>query len=346
MQRASLCTRKQTSLAQNQAREWRKTMAENQYIYAVARIRSKEMSLLSHKTMEQLIACKNYEDCLRILSDKGWDCEGKQPEEFLTKEREKTWALMKELVEDMSVFDVFLYENDFHNLKAAIKQVCNSEEVPNIYKSNGTMDPKIIYEAVKHNDFKSLPEYMQECGQRAYEVALKSRDSQLCDVILDKASLEMTLKAGIRSKKEIFLGYARLKVVAADINIAIRSCKTNKSAEFLKQALAACDTLDIDALREAVLHGVDAIYEYLETTVYADAIEAIKTSPSAFEKWCDDKMIEYIKPQKYNPFTIEPLAAYVLARENEIKCVRILLSGKLNDLSEESIQERLREMYV
>jgi V/A-type H+-transporting ATPase subunit C len=43
---------------------------------------------------------------------------------------------------------------------------------------------------------------------------------------------------------------------------------------------------------------------------------------------------------------ISPLAAYILARENEIKSVRILLSGKINDLPEDSIRERLREMYV
>ena len=37
--------------------------------------------------------------------------------------------------------------------------------------------------------------------------------------------------------------------------------------------------------------------------------------------------------------------AYALARENEIKTVRIILSGKLNGLSDDSIRERVREMY-
>ena len=321
-------------------------MADNQYIYAVARIRTKEMSLLTSAFMDQLLSAKTYEDCLRLLTDKGWDCEGKLPEEFLMTERQKTWTLMRELVEDLSVFDVFLYENDFHNLKAAIKQVCTNQETPNIYKSNGTTDPKKIYEAVKNNEFHTLPSYMQECGKEAYEYQLKSRNSQMCDVILDKASLQMTYEAGMKSKKELFLGYVRLKVVAANINIAIRCCKTGKSVDFLNKALVPCDTLNISALRGAALQSIDAIYDYLKTTIYSDAIEAIKTSPSAFEKWCDDKMIKFIQPQKYNPFTIEPIAAYILARENEIKSVRILLSGKLNDLPEESIRERLREMYV
>ena len=47
-----------------------------------------------------------------------------------------------------------------------------------------------------------------------------------------------------------------------------------------------------------------------------------------------------------NPFGIAPLAAYILARENEIKMVRIILSGKLNGFPDEFIRERLRDMYV
>ena len=38
-------------------------------------------------------------------------------------------------------------------------------------------------------------------------------------------------------------------------------------------------------------------------------------------------------PQKYNSFSVGPLFAYLLARENEIKTVRIILTGKLNELA-------------
>ena len=33
-------------------------------------------------------------------------------------------------------------------------------------------------------------------------------------------------------------------------------------------------------------------------------------------------------------------------RENEIKTVRIIISGKLNDLPEKAVSERIREMYA
>ncbi len=321
-------------------------MTENQYIYAVARIRSKEMTLFGKQVIDQLMSCKTYQDCIRYLADKGWDCEGKPADEFLANEREKTWALMRELVEDMSVFNIFLVPNDFHNLKASIKQVCNTETVPNIFIKNATVNPNEIFTAVKEKNFELLPEYMRECAEEAYEIQLKDRNSQLCDVVVDKAALSTVYSMAKASKNELFMSYAEMKTVAADINIAIRACKTGKDMDFLKRALVPCDTLDIKLLTTAALSGLDAIYAYLETTVYNDAIKAIKESPSSFEKWCDDRMMVAIRPQKTNPFTISPLAAYILARENEIKSVRIILSGKLNDLSEETIRERLREMYV
>lgn len=321
-------------------------MTDNQYIYAVARIRSKELSLLSKQVIDQLMACRSYHDCIRLLTDKGWACEGKSPEEFLSLEREKTWALIRELVDDMSVFNVFLIGNDYHNLKASIKQVCVSDDVPNVFISNATISPDLILNAVREKDFSALPESMRLPAEEAYEIQLKTRDSQLCDVILDRAALEDIHRIGAKSDVELFKGYAELKCVAANINIAIRSCQTGKSLDFLKRALAPCDTLDVQLLTDAALQGRDSIYDYLSTTVYADAVDALKKSPSSFEKWCDDRLMVHVQPEKYNPFTVAPLAAYILARETEIKSVRIILSGKLNDLPEDIIRERLREMYV
>ncbi len=322
-------------------------MADNQYIYAVARIRSKELSLLDKQFIDQLLACKSYKDCLRLLADKGWGESGDESaEQLLTIEREKTWDLMRELVEDMSVFDTFLYGNDFHNLKAAIKQVYINAEVPSIYIDNGTIKPGIIYKAVKEHDFSTLPEYMKKCAEEAYQVQLHTGDSQLCDVIIDKATLETIYRKGKTSGNDLLAEYVELKVAVSNINIAIRGFKTGKGIEFLERALAECDSLNRKSLIDATLNGEKAIYDYLATTVYAEAVQAIKESPSIFERWCDNLIMKHIKPQKYNSFTLSPLAAYILARENEIKSVRILLSGKLNDLPENTIRERLREMYV
>lgn len=322
-------------------------MADNQFLYAVARIRSKELSLLDKSDIEQLMSCKTEKECLRLLVDKGWGKTGEEnSEQILSVEREKIWELMKELVEDLTIFNTFLYNNDFHNLKAAIKQVYTNSSRNDIYIAQGTIALDQIINSVKEHNFALLPEHMRYCAEEAYQVQMHTGDSQLCDVIIDKAAMETILQKSKETKNEVLIKYAELKVAVANINIAIRSNKTGKDKEFLHRALAECSSLDIKALAIAALEGMEAIYQYLSNTDYAEAIDAMKESSSSFERWSDNLIIRHIRPQKYNPFTISPLAAYILARENEIKTVRILLSGKRNDIADSSIRERMREMYV
>ena len=158
--------------------------------------------------------------------------------------------------------------------------------------------------------------------------------------------MEAIKEAGRSAEDDIIRDYAESTVAVANIKIAVRASKTAKTLEFMKRAMAPCDTLNIDSLALAALSGMDSIIEYLNGNGYAEGAEALKESPSAFERWCDNRIIQTIKPQKSNPFSVGPLVAYVIARENEIKTVRIILTCKQNGLSDDSIRERVREMYV
>lgn len=319
-----------------------------QYTYAVARIRALEVSLFSNSTVDQLIACADYGQCIQFLQEKGWG-DSDTPadaEAILTREEEKIWEVVKELSVDMDKFDVLSYPKLFHNLKAAIKEVCTEEENRHIFYEDVAIPGKVMLEIVREKDFGKLPRNMQAATEEAYETLLHTRDGQLCDVIIDRAALEAVYEAGQQAEDDIIRDYAESTVGVADIKIAVRSQKTAKSLEFMKRAMAECASINVDQLAKAALSGMDAIREYLSGTAYAEGAEALADSPSAFERWCDNRIIQTISPQKYNAFTIGPVIAYVIARQNEIKTVRIILSGKLNDLPDDSIRERVREMYV
>lgn len=322
-------------------------MAKNDYTYAVARIRAREGKLLSASFLEQLVSAPDCDSCIRLLREKGWgDKDGEAPFELLSKERERLWELMEELVGDLSVFNVFLYGNDYHNLKAAIKETCMDVHLPGIYISHGTVDPEVIQTAVSKKLFSELPSTMQTPARTAYETLLTTHDGQLCDVILDRAALTAVYQAGKNSGNEFLALYGELTVAAADIKIAYRALRTGKEPDFLTQALVPCDSLDLPSLIEASGKGRKGLSEYLKTTAYGKGTDALDVSCSAFERWCDNLLIQRIRPQLHVPFGLGPLAAYILARENEIKSVRIILSGKINHLPEESLRERVRETYV
>jgi V/A-type H+-transporting ATPase subunit C len=321
----------------------------DKYIYAVARIRALEMSLFSQTTIEQLLAARSYSECLQFLTEHGWgdaDVPSDDAEAILNRETEKTWAVIKEMISDMSVFDVLLMPDYFHNLKAALKTVVTGEVEANVFYDNVSISGEDMVNIIKNKDFKALPLYMQKCAEEAYECITHTGDGQMCDVIIDRATLMAMLQVANETKEPLILEYAETVTAVADIKIGVRAYKTRKTMEFMKRAMAPCKSIDIDKLAKAALSGMDDIIRYLEETEYAGGAQALADSSSAFERWCDNRIIETIRPQKFNAFSVGPLVAYIIARQNEIKTVRIVLTGKLNNLPDEAIRERIREMYV
>ena len=323
-------------------------MNDLEYTYAVARIRALEASLLTDSVIDQILACKDEVQCLGILSEKGWGNADTEDvvEAILNCEEEKTWQVIREVAPDMSVFDVMSYPKLYHNLKAAIKEVCTEVRNEKIFYDDCEIDGKEMLSIVENKAFERLPGNMEATAKEAYETLLQTRDGQLCDVIVDRAALEAVAEAGRQAKDEIIKVYAESTVAIADIKIAVRCQKTGKTLEFMQRAMAPCESLNVEQLAKAALVGTDALREYLAGTIYSEGAEALEESPSAFERWCDNRMIETIKPQKYNAFSAGPLVAYLLARQNEIKTVRMILTGKQNGFPDEMIRERIREMYV
>ncbi len=316
------------------------------YIYAVARIRSRELSLFTRQDLEQLMAARTYEECVRTLQDKGWGDGSSSSQELLRAEEEKTWAFIRELTQDLTPFEVLLLPAEYNNLKAAVKSVLTDVEAHEVFLPDTAIPPEELMRAVREQDFSALPASMADSAKEASRLLLETGDGQLCDILLDRACLLDILEKGRESKDPLLAQYAELTVAAADIKIAARSAKTRKSRAFLEEALAPCSTLDQDALISAACKDTEALYSYLSSTQYEEAVSLLKKSYSAFEKWCDDKVMELIESQRFNSFTVGPLFAYVIARQREIAVVRIILSGKLNELDDGMIRERLRELYV
>lgn len=321
------------------------------YIYAVTRVHANEQNLLNAQDIQKLIEAESESEALGVLRDKGWGGDDKTAgaDAVIAHEQSRTWALISELVKDMAPFNVFCIANDYHNLKAAIKLAYAAHTQPNVqeyFVEYGTVPVDVITKAANSHDFTALDPAMAEAGMQAYKTLAQTSSGQACDMVIDKAALVAIGAAGEKSESELLKNYARLVVDAANIKAAVRCCAMGKSDDFIGRAIAPAGTLDTRELIKAAANGIDALYAYLGTTKYAAAVGELEKSMAEFERWCDDELIRLIKPQRYNYFSIEPLAAFILGRENEIKTARLILAAKLNGMSKEALKARVRETYV
>ncbi|MBQ3416438.1 MAG: V-type ATPase subunit [Ruminococcus sp.] len=323
-------------------------MAKTDYTYAVARIRFKETNLLSDSELEGLLSAKDAKEVVRVLKDKGWGDSSKDEsyEQLISSEENKLWQFLSEIVPDKSVYAFLLVENDFHNLKVAVKAVTRDQKCDGMLLYNAVTKPELIVDAVSKREYDRLPDYLCGVCQDAMSTLLQTSDGQLCDIIIDKACLEYIYQLKKEADSDIVRLYCEQLVASSDIKIAVRCAKTKKSLDFIKRALAECDTLNVEKLALCASHGYDEIIEYLRETDYKSACDALESSLSAFEKWCDDRMTDVLRPQKWEPFSVGPVIGYIVAKLSEIKAVRMILSAKLNDLDSDVIRERLRKSYV
>ena len=321
---------------------------ELEYTYAVARVRANEQTLLSAADIEQLITAGDYKVTMQKLSDAGWG-EIKDIYDYasyIDNYFAKTWNFLVEIMSDIHELDLLLVKNDMQNLKAALKQIVSQHDAKDLYVQSTVYDTETILKAVEERRWNDLPDFMQEPAKEAYEVLTETSNGQLADAIIDKATLERIKFLGVESGSPILAELAERMCATANIKTALRCANTGKSKDFVTRSLCNCDTISKDKLIETSLEGVDSVLKYLEESSYKEAGAKFKESTSAFEKWCDDILMECVKEARYTAFGIDPIIAYYVARDAEIKTVRIILSAKINNLPADVIRERVRALYV
>ena len=316
---------------------------ELEYTYAVARVRANEQTLLSAADIEQLITAGDYKVTMQKLSDAGW---GEIKDiynyaSYIENYFAKTWDFLVEIMSDIHELDLLLVKNDMQNLKAALKQIVSQHDAKDLYVQSTVYDTETILKAVEERRWNDLPDFMQEPAKEAYEVL-----TETADAIIDKATLERIKVLGVESGSPVLAELAERMCATANIKTALRCANTGKSKDFVTRSLCNCDTISKDKLIEASLEGVDSVLKYLEESSYKEAGAKFKESTSAFEKWCDDILMECVKEARYTAFGIDPIIAYYVARDAEIKTVRIILSAKINNLPADVIRERVRALYV
>lgn len=321
-------------------------MRETEYTFAVARIRANENSLLTSSEYSSVIAAGSFEEAARRLNDKGYAIEGTDYAPALEKRYNGMLQLIEEILPDRSQFDSIWIDHDFQNLKVIQKSMITGKSAEGLLLYPTVYDAKETEENIRNRCNSRLPEPLQHADRSAYRILTRTSFAQLSDSVIDRASMEWSITLAKKADHPIMLEIAEKRTALADIKVLYRCIKAQKAKSFMERCVAACSAFDKDVLIRAALGGMEDFCEALSHTELAGAAEALKVSPTAFEKWCDDRFTEMLKKAKTETFGIASIAAYYYAVETEIRNVRIILSAKRNGFPEEQIRERVRAAYV
>ena len=107
--------------------------------------------------------------------------------------------------------------------------------------------------------------------------------------------------------------------------------------------------IDRTELMETYDAEESSLWERLHYTDYKKFAESVSSSHPTLtevERAADNVWLARVRDAKFIPCGPEVLIGYLLAVENDVRNLRIILAGRAAGLSAESIMERIRESYV
>jgi V/A-type H+-transporting ATPase subunit C len=316
------------------------------YEYSVGSVRAKEKALFTKTDIEQLLACKSEKELTTALVDKGYG-EGGNVDEVISFHTEKTWEYLRRVAPDFGIFSPFLIENDIHNLKVALKGTMSARKYSHLFVQPCLIDTEVIVKAVENRKFSAFPEWLIKPADTAYELLSQKGDARESDAVIDSAAMARMLEISESYNSDFLKEYFRTLVFYNNIKIAIRSTATKTDAKFLETALTETEGFRKKTVIEAAVKGnlLDTLGKFPEYDC-KKAMEEYQKSPSAFERFVDNKLIVAAKEScKRASEGMEPIIGYYLGCEAEKKVIHIIASGIRTKTDDEIIRERLREIY-
>lgn len=321
-------------------------MKDTEYTYAVARIRASEAKLISNSELSSIISAQGYNECVRRLKEKGYEIDGSDYSAALQKKQSDAWELIRSVLPEREQFNSVLIKNDFHNLKIALKALVSNKNADNLFITPSVYSPKEIKDYVFSRENEKLPEPLRHADRSAYSILTKTGFGATADAVIDRASLESSLSLAKKADNSIMIKFAEAYAALTNIKITYRCILTGKEKSFMERAVCECSAFSKKDIINSADGGKDSFFEFISHTPFAGAGEALKESASEFEKYSDDILTDILSVGKSEVFGISALLGYYFAVNTEVMNLRIILSGKLNGLSDSEIRERMRKLYV
>lgn len=326
---------------------------DTDYLMATMLIRSRENYSLTYRDLVKMIESRSGEEAYKVLTDAGIGVglEYRDYEKGLEKSLSELYSLMQQLTKETDLAELFRLKYDGHNVKTLIKAKKTDDDFSSILSGLGNVHPKSLAAELESGKFEQLNAHIAAAAVEAEQVLAKTSDPAAVDIIIDKAVLQ-AMSAKVKDYENSFIrNIIQADVDIANIRAAVRVKRMGKDVFYLRKILFEGGKLDTTKLADAFTRGWEDLASLISSSEYGKTLAGVidsvnQGSLSAFEKACDNYIINLLKTAKLIPFGIEPIVAYLYARENEIRCARIVMASKLAGVSSHQITERLRDTYA
>lgn len=344
-------------------------MNRENFIAASTSTRIYEDDLLKARDLERLNDYGSLREVINGLNDSSYASfiaeldRDEDYEEILNKELVRVYEKISEVTPDKNISQYLLEKYNFHNLKLVVKEIIQEEDYSKIYSPMANIDTAYIKrELIKLGDDELILDEIGEKDERNIYLAYakeaidsykESENPAMIDISLDKSYYERLLDLAKKTGLDSLITYTKESIDLVNIKTILRIRGQKLDLEYLRKCLIEGGNLDKDDLLEMASMDISGILVRTSSlainSYLAKCLDRDKTDTENLldlEKAIDDHFMDFAKEAKSMTYGPEVLLGFLIAKEQEIKNLRIIFISKLNSLPKDFTRERLRETYV
>ncbi len=319
------------------------------YAFETAQVRVYEMQMLSRATLLDMANAETFEQVVDSLAGTEYalpsaGMDFAEVETLLQSRRTLVRALFAELMLDKPIVELLRTRDDFANLRLAVRRTLTEKPLGGGYSEDGNVSPVVFEEVFEQENYELFPTYMQEAVDQAVLGYYQNKDIRRIDYAIDAVQAEYNLKRARRLRSVFLLGLFKIQIDLTNIRTMLR-LKFTESEQ--RNVFLEGGFIELERFR----HGLDLGYEALGALFFVtpyyrivDVGASYLASSKSFlkiEQQCDEHLTGFLKSTIQITAGPQPIIAYLLMKENEIRTVRLILTAKKNSLDTKLILDRI-----
>ena len=268
-------------------------------------------------------------------------------EEILQQRRAAVRELFSDLMLDEPTVELFRTRDDFANLRLAVRRTMTEKPLGTDYSSGGNVPPELIEQIFSEEDVFSkpvFPDYVQEAVEQAVLAYYQQKDIRRIDYAIDSVQAQYNLRQARRLRSVFLLGFFRIQIDLTNIRTMLRLKFTESEQPnvFLEGGF-----IELERFRHGLELGYEALGPLFFVTPYHRIVDtganyvASNKSFLRVEQQCDEHLTGFLKSTVLITAGPQPIIAFLLMKENEIRTVRLILTAKKNHLDTKLILDRI-----
>jgi len=319
------------------------------YAFQTARVRSLETHMLSRATLLEMANAESFESAADLLSAGEYALPqgGKtfaEVEGVLQHRRSAVRGLFGELMIDEPIVELFKTRDDFANLRLALRRTLTDKPLGDDYNREGNVSPEIFPQVFEEENYDLFPDYMTEAVEQAIPAYYQNKDVRQIDYAIDKFQAGYNLQKASQLSSLFLLGLFRIQVDLTNIRTMLR-LKFTESEQ--RDVFLDGGFIELERLEKAQDSGYESHGQLFFAFPYHRVVEtgcSYLMSDNSFlkiEQQCEDFLTGFLKTTAQITAGPQPVIAYLLMKENEVRNIRLILTAKRNSLDTRLILARV-----